>query len=110
MNKTICVESALNEALEDVVDCIMTHGQFPRPVKGKSSFYSDFDLYEYLTEQDPEYGVRVLFSGLLRRSEDHLLLVEEERRRLEKELKEYLADKDFVYEVAKGIVEDREYA
>ncbi len=81
----------LELALEEVVECILDHGQWPR--KGRAQF----DLYEYLMEErDPSYALEMYVAAMssnTRAMEDR---IERERASVEAILINHLQGSDMV--------------
>ena len=81
----------LELALEEVVECILDHGQWPR--KGRAQF----DLYEYLMEErDPSYALEMYVAAMssnTRAMEDR---IERERATIVEMLTKHLQGSDMV--------------
>jgi hypothetical protein len=89
--RTEPTERQLEVALEEVVECIMDNGQWPR--KGRAQF----DLYDYLMEnRDPSYAWETYLCAISDNSEALENRIRRERASVEKMLLDHLQDSDIV--------------
>ena len=96
------------EALDDVIDTILTHGEYPRPTL-KANHVCQFDLCDWIIEHYDTYEIATIFTRLLTdfSTEAELARIEASDK-LEKLLREELADDDMVAERAEEIIAERE--
>jgi hypothetical protein len=93
---------AIKQALEEVVDSILDYGQYPYPSQDGNgrNIRPDFDLLEYLTEQDPEYAVYVFHSSIIHTKDQHSEIVYNHKKRLRHDLIDLLDSEDYVLDLA----------
>ncbi len=93
---------AIKQALEEVVDSILDYGQYPYPSQDGNgrNIRPDFDLLEYLTEQDPEYAVYVYHSAIIHTKDQHSEIVYNHKKRIRNDLMDLLEDEDYVLDLA----------
>ena len=81
----------LEVALEEVVECVLDHGQWPQ--KGRAKF----DLYEFLLEErDPSYALEMYVASMSNKTDAFADRIERERKSVEKMLLDHLQDSDMV--------------
>ena len=84
-------ERQLEAALEEVVECIMDNGQWPK--RGRARF----DLYEFLLEErDPSYALEMYVASMSNKTDAFADRIERERKSVEKMLLDHLQDSDMV--------------
>lgn len=84
-------ERQLEVALEEVVECVLEYGQWPR--KGRAQF----DLYDYLMEnRDPSYAWEMYLCSISDNSEALANRIRRERASVEAILLTHLQDSDIV--------------
>ena len=84
-------ERQLEVALEEVVECILDHGQWPK--KGRAKF----DLYEYLWEErDPSFALEIYVASMSNKTDAFADRIEREHKAVEKMLLDHLQDSDMV--------------
>ena len=89
--RTEPTERQLEVALEEVVECILDHGQWPK--KGRAKF----DLYEYLWEErDPSFALEMYVASMSNKTDAFADRIERERKAVEKMLLDHLQDSDIV--------------
>jgi hypothetical protein len=89
--RTEPTERQLEVALEEVVECILDHGQWPK--KGRAKF----DLYDYLMEErDPSYALEMYVASMSNKTDAFADRIERERKSVEKMLLDHLQDSDMV--------------
>ena len=89
--RTEPTERQLEVALEEVVECILDHGQWPK--KGRAKF----DLYEYLWEErDPSFALEMYVASMSSNTRGLENRIERERKSVEKMLLDHLQDSDIV--------------
>ena len=89
--RTEPTERQLEVALEEVVECILDHGQWPK--KGRAKF----DLYEYLWEErDPSFALEMYVASMSNKTDAFADRIERERKFVEKMLLDHLQDSDMV--------------
>ena len=82
-------------ALEEVVECVLDHGQWPR--KGRSRF----DLYDFILEhRDTSFLVEMYVASLSSNAQAFEDKLERERRNVEELLIAHLRDSDIVQDLA----------
>ena len=85
----------LELALEEVVECILDHGQWPR--KGRKQF----DLYDFIDEhRDASYALEMYVTSMSSNTRAFKDRVERERRAVEALLIEHLRDSEIVEDLA----------
>ena len=81
----------LELALEEVVECILDHGQWPR--KGRAKL----DLYDFLDEhRDSSYALEMYVASMNNKTRAFEDRIERERRAVEAMLIEHLTNSDMV--------------
>lgn len=89
--RTEPTERQLEVALEEVVECVLDHGQWPR--KGRAKF----DLYDYLMEErDSSYAWEMYVASMSNKTDAFADRIERERASVEKMLLDHLQDSDMV--------------
>jgi hypothetical protein len=89
--RTEPTERQLEVALEEVVECIMDNGQWPK--KGRARF----DLYDYLNEElDSSYALEMFVATMSSNTQGLENRIERERKHIEKMLLDHLQDSDIV--------------
>ena len=84
-------ERQLEVALEEVVECVLEYGQWPR--KGRAQF----DLYDWLMEnRDPSYAWEMYLCSISDNSEALANRIKRERASVEAILLTHLQDSDIV--------------
>ena len=84
-------ERQLEVALEEVVECVLDHGQWPQ--KGRAKF----DLYEFLLEErDPSYALEMYVASMSNKTDAFADRIERERASVEAMLLDHLQDSDIV--------------
>ena len=84
-------ERQLEAALEEVVECIMDNGQWPK--RGRARF----DLYDYLNEElDSSYALEMYVASMSSNTRGLENRIERERKSVEKMLLDHLQDSDIV--------------
>ena len=82
-------------ALEEIVEGVLNHGQWPR--KGRPKF----DLYDFLLEErDPSFPLEMYVAAMSLDTEAFADRIERERKNLEGLLIAHLRDSDLVAELA----------
>ena len=90
-------------ALEEVVECVLEYGQWPK--KGRAQF----DLYDYLTENlDPSYAWEMYLCAVSDNSEALANRIKGERAEVERILIKHLTGSDMVTERAAEIAAEDE--
>lgn len=93
----------MDDALESVVEDILTFGQYPRPHKGRIR-PPDFDLQDWMTEHyDPADLANLAMCAVIDYGNDFAERRLKEYKRLEQRLLDELRDHDFVYDVARDM-------
>lgn len=88
-------ERELELALEEIVECVLEYGQWPR--KGRAQF----DLYDYLTEErDPSYAWETYLCAISDNSEALANRIRRERASVEAILLTHLQGSDMVSDLA----------
>ena len=82
-------------ALEEIVEGVLNHGQWPRTGRPK------FDLYDFLLEErDPSFPLEMYVAAMSLDTEAFADRIERERKNLEGLLIAHLRDSDLVAELA----------
>jgi len=88
-------ERELELALEEIVECVLEYGQWPR--KGRAQF----DLYDYLTEErDPSYAWETYLCAISDNSQALENRIRRERNAVEAMLIKHLTGSDMVSDLA----------
>ena len=91
----------LELALDDIVECIMDHGQYP--AKGRVLF----DLYEFLLEErDPSYALEMYVAAMSSNTRALETRIERERKLVESVLVKHLTGSDLVADLAAEYAEE----
>ena len=82
-------------ALEEIVECVLNHGQWP--MKGRPKF----DLYDFILEhRDTSFLVELYVSAMSNNAQAFEDRIERERRNVEELLIAHLRDSDIVQDLA----------
>ena len=91
----------LELALDDIVECIMDHGQYP--ANGRVAF----DLYEFLFEnRDPSYAMEMYVAAMSSNTRAFEDRIERERKTVEAMLVKHLTGSDLVADLAAEYAEE----
>lgn len=94
-------ERDLELALEDIVECIMDHGQYP--ANGRAQF----DLYEFLFDnRDPSYALEMYVAAMSSNTRALENRIERERKLVEAVLVKHLTGSDMVADHAAEYAEE----
>ena len=94
-------ERQLEAALEEVVECIMDNGQYPK--NGRAQF----DLYDYLLDnRDPSYAAEMYVASLSDNESALQVRRDRERKTVEAMLTEHLRDSHWVADLAAEYAEE----
>jgi hypothetical protein len=88
------------QALEEVVECVLEHGQWPN--KGRAQF----DLYDYLMDRDPSYAAEMYVASLSNNEYALQVRRDRERKTVEALLTEHLRDSHWVADLAAEYAEE----
>ena len=93
----------LELALEEVIECVMDHGQYP------ANGYVQFDLYDFLYEhRDPSFVFEMYVASMSSNTQAFENRIERERKKVEEMLVDYLSDSDIVADRASEIAAEEE--
>ena len=85
----------LKYALEEVVEAVMDHGQWP--VNGRAQF----SIYDFLlNERDPSFPLELYVAAMSSNAGALADRIERERKAVEAMLTDHLSDSEFVYDLA----------
>jgi len=93
--RTEPTERQLEVALEEVVECILDHGQWPKMGRAR------FDLYDYLNEElDISYALEMYVASMSNKTDAFADRIERERKSVEKMLLDHLQGSDMAQDLA----------
>ena len=81
-------------ALEEIVECVLNHGQWPR--KGRSRF----DLYDFLLDRDTSFLLEMYVLAISSNTQSFEDRIDRERKHVEELLIAHLRDSDIVQDLA----------
>lgn len=93
----------LADALADIIECILDHGQYP--ANGRV----EFDLYDFLYEQrDSSYALEMYVAAMSSNTRSFEDRIERERKTVESLLVQELTGSDMVQDLANDMAEGDE--